>query len=51
MGIYIWSATQIKGRIGGKYIIISIAPTKNNNYISDKLPNQLVIPQSNIGKN
>ncbi len=47
---YINVLFQIKGRIGGKDIIISIAPNENNNYISDKLANQLAIPESNIGK-
>ena len=46
---YIKVLLKIKGRIEGKDIIISIAPDENNNYISDKLANQLAIPESNIG--
>ena len=40
--------SRIKGTLAGKDIIISIAPTRDNNYVSTKCANQLVIPESNI---
>jgi hypothetical protein len=39
---------RVKGTLGGKDITISIACPPNNNYVSTKFTNQLVIPESNI---
>ena len=39
---------KIKGTIRGKYMTISFAPDKHNNYISDEFSNELVIPRTNI---
>ena len=39
---------NIKGTLAGKDVIISISPTENANYITPKIANQLVIPESNI---
>jgi hypothetical protein len=39
---------RIKVTLVGKDIIISIAPTHDNNYVSIDCVNQLVIPESNI---
>ena len=41
---------KIKGTLAGKYITISISPTKEKNYINPDLANQLVIPESNVIK-
>jgi hypothetical protein len=39
---------RIKGTLGRKDIIISIAPTQDKNYVSTKCANQLVILELNI---
>jgi hypothetical protein len=44
----IYALFRIKGTLAGKDIIISIAPTQDNNYVSTECANQLVIPESNI---
>ena len=41
---------QIKGTIRGEYIMISIAPSKYNDYISNEFANELAIMESNIGQ-
>ncbi len=39
---------KIKWSLARKYIIISIDPTQEINYVNIECANQLVIPQSNI---
>ena len=41
---------RIKGTVGGKDIIICIAPSESNNYISTEFANHLLILESNIGE-
>jgi len=40
----------VKGTLGGRDIIISIAPIECNNYVTPEFANQLVIPKSNISE-
>jgi len=39
---------KIKGTIAGKDVTIAISPTEDKNYITPKITNQLVVPESNI---
>ena len=39
---------RIKGSIAGKDVTIAISPAEDKNYITPKIANQLVIPESNI---
>ena len=47
---YVSMLLQIKWTIRGKYITISIALDKRNNYISDEFANKLAILKTNINE-
>ena len=46
--MFVHALIRIKGSLAGKEVLISIDLNQENNYVSTKCANQLVIPESNI---